>query len=442
MSDFIRTKFFRHASVLQAGSFVQFGISFAGSVLIARLLGPDQYGVWALAIALAGIMGLSLDWGQLSGLLILFSRASAEGNHERMRDAGSRYIKITLLLYLCVGVPLFFLADILGSALYHREDLGNYVRWLLISGFFTSGFALFAILLQVVRKVWLLTLAENADQGLKTGMMLGGLFAGLGLAGVAGGQALGTALSFLAILFFYRRYVQPTGLVPRVRSMLLHIRETSLRSFLRFSFPMALDNNIVEFYNLGIMLLLGRLASPSEAGFFKISLSYMSLAFFPLGAVTRLLQDQFPKDQVRDPAILRRHFIKVSVVGGFFAMAVGTILVLLGPFLIKVVYGAAYENATPFIKAFWWYTAVIGFGIGLGSLFRTISKVHISITINSVVLLVGWPLSLYLLDMYGALGAVYSFTILKGSATIIAVIVAFWYLKFGDLSAPASHGSK
>src|SRR3990167_8970007 len=102
--DLLSIRFIRHAFVLQAGSFIQFGISFVGSVLVARLLGPDQYGVWALAGALVGIFGLFLDWGQGVGSLVLFAKAFAKGDTDEMRRIGGFYIKTTLLLYLLIGL--------------------------------------------------------------------------------------------------------------------------------------------------------------------------------------------------------------------------------------------------------------------------------------------------------------------------------------------------
>src|SRR5437867_8334284 len=110
MRALVRTTFFRHASILQAAGFLRFAISFIGSVLIARLLGPNTYGTYALAVAFMGMLGLLLDAGQGSGALILFARALAQNSRERMREAGSAYFKTVWLLYVCIGVPFILAA--------------------------------------------------------------------------------------------------------------------------------------------------------------------------------------------------------------------------------------------------------------------------------------------------------------------------------------------
>lgn len=436
--DLTQTNFFRHASILQMGSFVQFGISFAGSILIARLLGPDQYGVWALAIVLVGMFGLLLDWGQGAGSLVLFAKAFARNDLEEMRRIGGFYIKITLLLFAFIGLPLFAMAGFIGEAAYGRGDLGWYVRILLAAGLVTTGSALLGIILQVVRSVVSLAAIEIVDQIAKTGLMLAALFAGFGILGIATGQFAGALVAFGIGLAVYRRKIQPLGIVPRIRSMLQAARSIALGGYVRFSLPIAVDKNFSELYHVGTMLMLGAFADPMNVGFFKIALSYMSLAIFPLGAVSRLLQDQLPKDQVKDPETLRKHFIKASLLGGIFALGAGTCLFFAGPWLVRIVYGAGYAGVVPYIKAFWWYTAVVGFGVGLGSFYRTIDKVRIPITLNALLLTIGWPLTHALLGAYGALGAVYSFTMLKGAATLIAFFIGLWILRSGRLPI-ASH---
>lgn len=425
----LKTRFFRHASILQAGSFVQFGISFVGSIAIARLLGPDQYGVWAIAIALAGIFALFLDWGQGGGAMVLFSKAYAKGDAQEMRNIGGFYIRTTILLYAGVGLVLFLFSGWLGGIFYGRSDIAWYVRFLLLAGFIATGSGLVSIILQVVRSIVPLTSIEIVDQFLKTGMMLAGLFMGFGIYGVAGGQAIGALLGFVVALWVYRKRVQPLGLVPHIRSMLLAARHSASRAYLKFSFPIAVDKNISELYQLGALMILGHLAQPADVGYFKIALSYITLTFLPLGAVSRLLQDQFPKDQADNPEMLRKHFILVSVASGFFTMASGVILVLVAPFLVRLVYGASYAGVLPYIQAFWWYAAVIGFGVGLGSIYRTLNRVSFPIKLNTVCLVIGMPLTWYLLQHAGTVGAVYGFTLMKGTATLIAFFRALWHVR-------------
>lgn len=418
--EFFHTAFFRDASILQVGGFVQFAISFMGSITVARLLGPDGYGAFALAGALAGFFGLGLDAGQGQTVLVHFSRAYAAGEREEAARVAAFYVKATILIWICIGVPLFLAAGWLGNALYTRPDIGWYVRLLLVASAISSVTALFSLLLQVARRVTALGIMESLDQFLKSGAMALGAWTGLGVGGVAAGQATGAAASSIASLVLYRSYARRDALLPHIRSILARAWNVSLRQYLRFSITIAAAKNLGELHQIGIMFFLGRLASPQDAAFFKIAISYMTLAFFPLGAVSRLLQDQFPKDQVRDPAVLRNHFIKVSFISGAAAAVLGVFLMLLGPFLVGIVYGRPYAGTVPLIQALWWYTAVVGFGIGLGSLYRTLNRLSFAIKLQIGTLTIGMPLSFLLVRMYGPVGAVYGITLMKGLETIIA----------------------
>src|SRR5207237_3896 len=134
----LRRPFVFQASILQVGAFGQFGISFVSSLLIARLLGPSGYGVWALATALSGIVGLLLDFGQANSSLIQFSEAFARRDKDASARVAATYFKSLAVLYLFIGLPCYLAAGSLGKLVYDRPDLGHYVRLFMFVGIATA----------------------------------------------------------------------------------------------------------------------------------------------------------------------------------------------------------------------------------------------------------------------------------------------------------------
>ncbi len=78
-------------------------------VLLARMLGPEDYGVFTAAVALAGIFGVLIQFG----LPALLTRNVATNPQEGTRTAGC-YLMIQILNTLPVLAALPFLAHILG----------------------------------------------------------------------------------------------------------------------------------------------------------------------------------------------------------------------------------------------------------------------------------------------------------------------------------------
>jgi len=80
--------------------------------------------------------------------------------------------------------------------------------------------------------------------------------------------------------------------------------------------------------------------------------------------------------------------------------------------------------SVPYVRAFLIYGALFGIGVGLGPMWRAIQKVKVSILINTIVLIAGIPLSIFLMKHFGGWGAVFSVTLL----VTISHLISFFYL--------------
>lgn len=431
LPSFFRQGFLRHAALLQLGSFLQYGVGAILPIAVARFLGPGQYGVWALISALSGLFVLFFDVGQRNGTIVLAAAAYARHDREGFVGALRSYLKTTVVVFLVLGIPALLAARYLGEALYQRGELGGYVRILILASFVGSSLLLVTIPLQIVRRVRLLAALENIDQAARTLFVVIFLLSGAELWGVVFGQLVGAIVSAGLALWLYHRLVAGAVFLPALAELGRKVFGQRLSSYLRFCLPIALDKNLADFYQTAVVLILGRLVATDQVGFFNIALGYISASLFILGPVSRLLHDQFPKDQARDPRVLRRNFLRVSVVSGLVAGGAALVLVFAGPFLVRLFYGAAFEGTISLIAPLWLYATMSGFGVGLGGLYRTLNLTSFTVKLHVVVLAIGITLSWYLVSRWGVMGAVYGMTFMRLLATGTAFLGALWFLGRG-----------
>lgn len=113
---------------LFVGNTLSTGILAISSIIIARLLGPADYGLYSLAIVVPSILIGLIDFGITSAITRFSAKFRAEGRDSEAR----RVIKTGLFFELIVGIgtSIFCLtfSDLLSTYLINRPEASFYVR--------------------------------------------------------------------------------------------------------------------------------------------------------------------------------------------------------------------------------------------------------------------------------------------------------------------------
>ncbi|MDH5200212.1 MAG: oligosaccharide flippase family protein, partial [Candidatus Bathyarchaeota archaeon] len=113
---------------LFVGSLVSFIVMAVGSILVARMLSPAEYGLYGVSFVLPSFFLLFSNWGVDTALTRFVSRYSSEGRRLEIW----RLIRVGLLFNVCVGVVLslvlFLSADFLSVLVLRRPTAGEFVR--------------------------------------------------------------------------------------------------------------------------------------------------------------------------------------------------------------------------------------------------------------------------------------------------------------------------
>jgi O-antigen/teichoic acid export membrane protein len=421
--------FIRNVATLQAGSFSGTVIQAIIGIFIARLLQPELFGIYSLAIGMAGMTSLVLGMGIQEAVSSLLGKAYARKDNVEIENILGFMLKITSLAALIVILISAFLPNI-ADKLYGNSIIGVYAAIIVIATVFSSLF--FAIAyssFQVTGRVKSLGLLILSDQSLRYVLSLIFVLIGFGVQGAVSGQLAGAIIIFIVSVFLFNNLAKRESIFPSLSRLISIAGKVDVKKYFGFTFWVALDRNMGNVYMALPVILTGIYVSASNVSFFKLAFGYMNLVLSLLGSISVLLNVEFPKIQVENRDQLYKSFKKISLYSLALSVVLSVGAAIVSPIAFKVLYGESYLSSIKYIFGLIAYGSLFGIGVGLGPMWRAINKVKVSIMINSVILAVGIPLGLWLIKNYGLWGSVIMVTILFSVSHITSFIYLIRKLK-------------
>lgn len=416
--------FIRNVAMLQAGSFGGTIIQAVIGIVIARLLQPELFGVYALAIGMASMTSLILGMGIQEAVSSLLGRAYAKEDKAEVENILGFMLKITFLAALIVIVVSFFLPSI-ANGLYGNSLIGVYaaivaIAAILSSFFFTLAYSSF----QVAGRVKSLATLLLSDQSLRYVLSLIMVLAGFGVVGAVSGQLAGAIIVFMLSALLFKNFTKNERLFPNLRQLISSARKVKIKKYFGFTFWVALDRNMGNVYMALPVILTGVYVTTAEVSFFKLAFGYMNIVLSLLGPISILLNVEFPKIQIENKEQLYKNFKKISLYSLVLSIVLSIGAAVVSPIAFRILYGESYLPSIKYVLGLIAYGSLFGIGVGLGPMWRAINKVKASILINSIILGAGVPLGLWLIKSHGLWGAV----IMVTAWFSVSHLISFFYL--------------
>lgn len=424
-----RNNFVKNVVTLQIGNFSGVVIQAGIGIFIARLLQPELFGIYSLAIGMAGITSLILGMGIQEGVSSLLGRAYAKKDDVEIENILGFMLKITFLAAFIVILISVFLPNV-ADKLYGNSIIGVYAAIVVVASVFSSlFFTLTYSSFQVVGRVRSLGLLIFSDQSTRYVLSLVFTLTGFGVLGAVSGQLVGAILIFTISAVLFSNFSKKEPLFPKLSHLIIIARNANLRKYFGFTFWVALDRNMGNVYMALPVILTGVYVTASDVSFFKLAFGYTNLVLSLLGPISILLNVEFPKIQITDKEQLYANFKKISL----FSLGLSVLMVIgaavISPIAFKFLYGESYLPSIKYVLGLTVYGSLFGIGVGLGPMWRAIDKVKISILINSVILGVGIPLGLWFIKNYGLWGSVIMVTVWFSVSHVVSFIYLIRQLK-------------
>lgn len=255
------------ASVLFIGRLVSKLLQAIGQIALARLLGPETFGMYAVGWTLISIIPWAASLG-LDRTVIRFGAAyRAEESPARFKGLILWSVGLSLLAGLLIGAATFVLAPWLAANVFHKPDLVPVLRWYGAAFVFAAGVQTSAAATRISKRMKDSVLSEDFMQP-ATNLLLIALFFLIGwqIPGVYVAVVISFALAFFisipALIRLYPELSAPARPTP------IFTREIWL-----FTIPVAFAGVTNTSITWSDRLLMGSLRPAAEVGIYQAASS-------------------------------------------------------------------------------------------------------------------------------------------------------------------------
>jgi stage V sporulation protein B len=403
---FVNHQFVRHTALLQAGNITGTFVQAVIGVFIARLLKPELFGQYSIALSVASIVTIVLGAGVQDAVAPQTARAWATGDDGALRQALGFWAKFTIANIVATCVVVLVLPIITGH-LYHSDITGQYAAIIVIAALIsTTVFTLTQLMLQVAGRIRSLSLLTLGDVIGRYGVVVVLMLAGTGIWGAVTGHLIGALILLVISILVYRRLNRTYHRLPNLYKLWGLAGTTSWRPLLTPTLWVIIDRNLGMLYGALPVAMVGLYVAGAEVAYFKLAFGYVMLAMTTLGPISTLLNVHFPTVQVTDRSRLKRIFFRVTLYSTLMTTGITIVVLVISPVVFRILYGTVYLPSIPYVYGFGLFGALYGLGVGLGPMWRAVNRVHTSIVINLATLGIGVPLGVVLITHWHIWGAV------------------------------------
>jgi len=316
------------------------GLTLAVTVLLARVLGPESYGVYAFAFAVVMLLAIPVQAGLPTLLVREVAKYEESGDWALLRGLVRRANQAVGGLALLVGLVAGAVALLLGNS-FASEQTRTFAWALALLPLIGLGNVRGAVL-RGLRRVVQGQLPEQLVRPALFVAALGAfLLAGRNLTSSVA-MALHAGAAFLAFLL---------GAVLLVRALPGEVRTVGsayrTRAWFGSLMPLTLLSGIQLVNSQADIVLLGVLASPEDVGVYRVAAQAAMLVIFALHAVNLVLAPHLSRAfTAGDRAALQSLATWSARIVLATALPISAVLIVAGRPVLSLVFGEAYAAGT------------------------------------------------------------------------------------------------
>lgn len=387
---------------------------------LARLLGPADYGVYAVVVSLVTTVNLILT----SGIPQAVSRYVAHDDCDRVAIRRTAF-KMQIVLSFVMFFIYFVMAGRI-ALVFNDPGLAHFIR---VSAFMIPGYAMYSVMLG-----YLNGLREYKKQSLNsiyysvfnTGLILLLVVMGYSTIGAVTGFAIAPLVGVGVGLFFMRgvkKYEASNGLMFWNSSMIT-------KQITDFAVPIIFYSVAIHLIMVVDLFFVKTYLMNYDAGIYSAVSMISRIPFFLMGGLYGALFPAISRITANNDAENTRRYITNSVKVSLAAITPAVVIVAAFPDrLITLLYSAEYASGALTL-------GILIFGMGFFSLFTLFATIlngsgmpRVSLVISMFILGLDAVLNYVLVPEYHLIGAATATTAACFAAFVISGTYVYW--KFG-----------
>ena len=379
-------------------------ISAVGTIFIARLLGSDNYGLYAIALAAPNLISTFRDWGITTAMIKYSAEYNSENNVAKVRSV----FVSGLAFEIIVGVSLSVLSLVLSQFLadfYGRPAIVQLIQiaslFILTGALLNTASAAFTGL----EKMHLNSIMLVVQSLVKTFLILALVILGFGTLGAVIGFSVGVLVAgitgVLLIYIMYRTLPKP----PKGKLEFTKTTKIMLMYGLPLSIGAILSGFLTQFYSTVMYIFV---TDNSLIGNYSVSLNFVVLITFFATPVTTMLFPAFSKLDAKKERELLQNVFQYSVKYATLVVVPVTAMVMaLAQPAINTIFEGKYQQAPLYLalSSLPYLLTALG-SLSTGNLINSqgFTKYNLKLTLLTVI--IGFPLSFGLISQFGIIGLI------------------------------------
>lgn len=372
-----------------------------GSILIGRLLGPELYGQYTLALVVPQLLFLFTDLGINQGIIRFAASLRAKGEIDRVKGIIRSGILLRAITGITISAVNFALADLFAVFL-NRPSIATYVQIASISIIFQVIYTSAASASVGLDKTEYNALTTNIHAIVKTILSVILVLLGFSVTGAIIGYVGGYIFASIigaGILFF---------------KLLKLSRDCEKTSFMEnfkiltsYGMPLYISILLTGFLPLYQNLMLAYFTTDIDIGNFKAATNFIALISVLSMSITTALLPAFSKLNSSTSEKINSFFKLANKYTCLLVVPTTTLIMIFSEEIVQIIYGSAFQSASLFLAVYCplFFLVAIGY-LNLTSLFNGLGETRMTLKITFINFLVFIILAPVLSKTYGVTGLI------------------------------------
>jgi O-antigen/teichoic acid export membrane protein len=333
----------RGSVALFAGNFLTTAISFVAIVIIARLLGPGNYGVYTLSVLIPNILLNLLGFGVSSGITRYAAYHLSRDRPDLARRMTLNGIAFVLLFGVVLTLISYASAGFLSGFVLRRPEIANLLQYssliILVQAVFVSGVAG----LLGWSYMGNISVTNVIQSALRLAIAVPLVALGFAVYGALTGYILSVGLGGLLALFLLIRKMG--GLKTRP----LDGFSEDVRTLLSYGWALFVGQFASNISAQYVVVILAAIAANTYVGFYQSANNFVTAITLTSGAMTQALFPAFAHLE-GTKGDLERAFKLATKYMGFVLSPIIFLLMGASVQIIGVSFGSSYSTASTYLS--------------------------------------------------------------------------------------------
>jgi len=416
----VLNKLAKGTSITFGGVIVGVGAQFFVRIVLARSLGPQDYGRLMLGLSILYILSAFCKLGLDIGIARFIPQYITQRDFSRLKGTILSTTTFPFFLSSIIGIIVYFFSSPIALHIFNDLSLTVVIKvFALILPFFTTERVLVGGLRGFERMDYLTYTNQFTKQIGLVIITLLALWSGLTVFEVSIGYAIVFVAMFILGIYFLRKIILKYKFWQSTKQTF------TLKKMLRFSWPLIFSQQLSQFRKRADTLFLGYFTTSTLVGAFNVAMPLARLLQLVISAVNKALMPSASKLHAENKFEDLKKIYKLTSFWTFFlTFPIYLVIVFNARFIINLLFGAEYlkANITLIILA-------TGFFINsasgsFGEIFIVLEKTKINLIISLIALCINVILNIILIPYIRLMGA----AIAASFSLIIATSIGVSYL--------------